>query len=198
MIGDEFKSDLNRLINEHKDKNEYSSFKRLYYELVRKYHPDMNEDNKDQCDKCMMILNHIYSNMKKGSKNSMDDAIIDEYEKSKIDGKYQFVNRDNRTERVSDKSLFLYKMGLDRILWSRDYLCSHPMSDGYGDEIISTVSEELYKAIRYLNASLEIGNDKNWKEEAIEKTRWAYEMNSRITKTMYNKEMKGIMIRLTT
>ena len=195
MHSDEFKNDIALLINEYKDKFDLNSTKRTYYTLVRKYHPDMNEDNKEQYDKCMMILNHVYSSIKINRQNNIDNQSIDEYEQMKTNGKYQFMNRDKKVERVSDKSLFLYKMGLDRIFWSRDYLCSHPMADGFGDEIVSTISEELYKAIKYLNASLEIGNDRNWIGEAKEKIGWAYEMNSRITKSMYNKEMKGIMIR---
>jgi len=195
MPSSEFKSDIALLINEHKDNSDIGSTKRLYYALVRKYHPDMNEHDKEQYDHYMMVLNHVYSELKRKTETKTDNQVQDEYESMRIDGKYQVVNRDRKTERVSDKALFLFKMGLDRILWSGDFLCSHPMADGYGDEIVSAISEELYKAIKYLNASLEIGNDGNWIGEAKEKIRWAYKMNSRITKTMYNMEMKGIMIR---
>ena len=42
--------------------------KKEYYTLVKKYHPDMYTNNKTQYDKYMMILNHVYSNIKTNSK----------------------------------------------------------------------------------------------------------------------------------
>jgi len=181
---DSFKDDIKKFITiAHSIPKE--EIKKEYYTLVKKYHPDMYTNNKTQYDKYMMILNHVYSNIKTNSK-SESKIISDEYEKMKVNGKYKFINRDKKAEHVSDKSLFLYKMGLDKIFWSRDYLCTHPLSEGFGDEIVVEISQALYQAIKYLTDSIKIGKNNNWINEAKEKIQWAYEMNSRITKNLYD------------
>ncbi len=183
---DNFKADIQNFIEKSKSQNSGEQ-KKAYYDLVKKYHPDLNNNNTETYDKYMMLLNHVYSKLKEGIPHKIN-KFDDEYEKMKVNGKYAFLNRDNKIETVSDKSLFLYKMGLDKIFWSRDYLCTNPLADGYGDETVTTVSEALYTAIQYLTASLKIGKNKNWVEEAKEKIVWAYEMNNRITKNLYEKE----------
>lgn len=73
----------------------------------------MYTNNKTQYDKYMMILNHVYSNIKANSKTE-SKIISDEYEKMKVNGKYRFINRDKKPN-MFRTSLFLYKMGLDKI-----------------------------------------------------------------------------------
>lgn len=160
--------------------------KKAYYTLVKKYHPDMQGGHRQEYDKYMMMVNHVYAAVK--DKKEQESACDDIYEKMKINDKYCFVNRDKKKEYVSDKSLFLYKMGLDRIFFARDYICSHPLHFGYGEEIVFTASEALYQAINHLHNSLKIETSANWVSEAKEKIRWAYEMNNRITKSLYNTE----------
>lgn len=181
---DSFKDDIKNFISISQNISK-EEIKKEYYNLVKKYHPDMYTNNKSQYDKYMMILNHLYSNIKTNSKTETKTA-SDEYEKMKVNGKYTFINRDKKPEHVSDKSLFLYKMGLDRIFWSRDYLCAHPLSEGFGDEIVIEISQTLYQAIKYLTESIKIGKNNNWINEAKEKIQWAYEMNSRITKNLFD------------
>ncbi|UTC67383.1 MULTISPECIES: J domain-containing protein [unclassified Treponema] len=181
---DSFKDDIKNFISISQNISR-EEIKKEYYNLVKKYHPDMYTNNKSQYDKYMMILNHLYSNIKTNSKTETKTA-SDEYEKMKVNGKYTFINRDKKPEHVLDKSLFLYKMGLDKIFWSRDYLCAHPLSEGFGDEIVIKISQALYLAIKYLTDSIKLGKNNNWINEAKEKIQWAYEMNSRITRNLYD------------
>ena len=104
------------------------------------------------------------------------------------------MNRDGRTEKIKDKSLFLYKMGLDKIFGTRDYLCNHPLVDGYGEEIVLKASENIFEAIKYLKKSIEIGISRNWIQEAEEKISWAYDMNNRISKAIIDNNSKEVII----
>lgn len=99
-----------------------------------------------------------------------------QYNSPRKKNKYQFVNRYNCIVKTTDKALFFYKIGLDRIFWSIDYLCEHPTSKNYGKEIVIKV-----KAILYLDVVIKMEN-LNLSDEAKDKIKWANEIKDRITK----------------
>jgi len=186
-----FKKDLQSFIEEANQ----DTLKSMYYTLLKKYHPDLNPLDSQYYNNCTLILNHVYAEIiNKPLQKNIKLSKKDEYDKFLINGTYTYKNRDNRTEKVTDKSLFLYKMGLDKILGARDFLCNHPLSDGYGSEILIKASEDLYLAIKYLNDSIKIGKNNNWLQEAKDKIEWAYRMNSRISKQLINNHEKNLSI----
>ncbi len=213
-MSNDFKNDIELFIKKSESADS-KEIKKAYYELVKKYHPDINSSensNAKYLNDYMMTLNHIYYLIKnkqteniaftfkemQGSQNHVQSHAQNSTKKpteenlKDASGKYQFKNRFNKIEKVSNKSLYFYKMGLDRIFWSRDYLCEHPMGMGYGDEIVFKVSQELFKAIKYLNISIKLDDDNSWNDEAIDKIKWAYQINNRITKTLINEECKSL------
>ena len=174
--------------------NDKKKIKIAYSKLLKKYNPEDYPDLfikiQEAYETALKYSGNFSENTRNFNENNfsknMYEEKSDEYEKMKVNGKYRFINRDKKAEHISDKSLFLYKMGLDKIFWSRDYLCAHPLSEGFGDEIVVEISQALYQAIKYLTDSIKIGKNNNWINEAKEKIQWAYEMNSRITKNLYD------------
>ncbi len=203
----DFKTDIDLFIKKSESADS-KNIKKMYYELVKKYHPDINSSgnsNTKSLNDYMMTLNHIYYLVKNKQRENINliskemhtlqksEQKASEEKLKDASGKYQFKNRFNKIEKVSNKSLYFYKMGLDRIFWSRDYLCEHPMGMGYGDEIIFKVSQELFKAIKYLKISIKLDADNSWNDEALDKIKWAYQINNRITKTLLNSESRALM-----
>ncbi len=209
-MSNDFRTDIEIFIKKSENADA-KGIKKMYYQLVKKYHPDINSSENSSAKNLndyMMSLNHIYyliknkqtenitftskemSDLQKNAQKSVQKS--NEEKLKDASGKYQFKNRFNKIEKVSNKSLYFYKMGLDRIFWARDYLCEHPMGMGYGDEIVFKVSQELFKAIKYLNISIKVEDDNSWNDEAVDKIKWAYQINNRITKTLLNTESKEL------
>ena len=113
----DFKNDIQNFITYYKNADR-ETIKKEYHRLVKKYHPDAVFDNKETNNKYMVILNRIYSDI--NSKKTLHDSM--QYISPCKKNKYQFVNRYNCIEKTTDKALFFYKIGLDRIFWSIDYL----------------------------------------------------------------------------
>jgi hypothetical protein len=189
----EFDIDIRKFVELKKENNTLIKVKSSYYELLKKYHPDLNNGNIEYFNQCTLIINYVYSEIIKNSPLKQITQ-IDEYDRFLKNGSYTFVNRDGRIEKIKDKSLFLYKMGLDKIFGTRDYLCNHPLVDGYGEEIVLKASENIFEAIKYLKKSIEIGISRNWIQEAEEKISWAYDMNNRISKAIIDNKSKEVII----
>jgi hypothetical protein len=114
MIIQEFKEDINELVQLSKMIGSEIGVRKKYYFLVKKYHPDMHDNNTKQYDECMMLLNHVYANIKMKENEYMEN--IKQKSSMVSEDKFTFINRLNKKVIVSDKSLFLYRKGMDRIM----------------------------------------------------------------------------------
>jgi hypothetical protein len=191
--GNNFKEKINRFINFSRNTNDNSIIKSEYLKLVKEFHPDTNKNmDKETANEYMIIINYIYEQLTHNI-NNFKFVQTDEYEKNKINGKYCLKNEYGIKEYISEKILYVYKLG--RLEYSKAYMIMHnnPTHTGNKEKTGYEIIKHLYKAYKYYKDVIKMDKDGNWGKEAKLNLHYAYEMNEHITRGLKTNDEKGII-----
>ena len=188
-----FKNRIINFINNSQNTTDNNCIKSEYLGLVKEFHPDINKNlDKETTHEYMIIINYVYNQLLYNKKTF---KFIDknEYEKYLINGKYCFTNEFGIKEYISDKILFIYKLG--RLEYSKAYMIMHnnPSINGNKEKTGYEIIEHLYKAFKYYKDVIKLDKNGNWGKEAKINLYYAYEMNEHITRGLKINNEKEIM-----
>jgi len=193
MASDGFREKLDRFIKTSQCTDDNSIVKAEYIKLVKEFHPDANNEIKsEKANEYMIIINYVYENLIH-NRNNFKLVKDDEYEKFKINGKYCFINEFGIKENISDKVLFIYKMGM--LEYSRAFLIMHEKPSYAGDkektgyEIIG----HLYKAYKHYKEVIKLDKNGNWGKNALIQLHYAFKMNEHVTRGLHTSNERGIV-----
>ena len=179
---DNFSEKINNFINFSKNSSDNMTVKSEYLKLVKEYHPDTNNNlSKDVANEYMIILNYFYEQLKH-NKNGFKIEKLDEYDKNKINGKYCFINEFGIKELISDKILYIYKLGRLEYSKALTIMLSNPAYNGNKEKTGYEIIGHLYKAYKYYKDVIKMDKIGNWGREAKINLHYAYEMNEHITR----------------
>jgi len=188
-----FKEKIKNFIGFSKSINDNNSIKSEYLKLVKEFHPDTNNNlNNETANEYMIIINYTYEQLI-NNKNDFQNIRTDEYEKDKINGKYCFTNEFGIKEYISDKALYVYKLG--RLEYSKAYMImlNNPSYGVNKEETGYRIIEHLYKAYKYFKDVIKMDKTGNWGKEAKRNLHYAYEMNEHITRGLKTNDVKAII-----
>jgi len=193
MENNEFKEKINQFIEYSKNVIENNEIKTEYLKLVKEFHPDVNKELKNEiANEYMIIINYVYENLLHNKENII---LIkdDEYEKFKINGKYCFLNEFGIKELISEKVLFIYKIGM--LEYKKAYTIMHenPIYTGNKEKTGYEIIGHLYKAYKYLKDVIKIDKNGNWGRNALLNLHYAYKMNEHITRGLHGNSGKDII-----
>jgi hypothetical protein len=187
-----FKTKIDHFINTSKNVNDNSIIKLEYLKLVKEFHPDANKEiSKETANEYMIIINYVYEQLLH-NKDNFHLIQKDEYEKNISNGKYCFVNEFGITERISDKILFIFKLGKLEYSKAVTIMLENPSYSGNKEKTGYVIIGHLYKAYKYFKDVIKMDKNGNWAKGAMVNLHYAYEMNEHITrglKTSNEKEM---------
>jgi hypothetical protein len=185
-----FSDKLKEFIVFAKNTNNNGEIKLKYLELVKIFHPDINNEvDKETSNENMILLNYVYEQLTK-NKAKFKIANKDEYEKNKINGKYCLINEYGIKEYISDKVLYIYKLGFIEFRKAMTIMLENPGNkEGTSYEIIG----HLYKSYKYFKEVIRIDKDGNWGRESKVQLHYAYSMNEHITRGLTGSSEKGLM-----
>jgi curved DNA-binding protein CbpA len=190
---DVFKEKINVFIEYSQDTNDKNKIKLEYLKLVKEFHPDVNNEIKNElANEYMIIINYVFENLMNGKKDiNLDKS--DEYEKYKINGKYCFINEFGKKEYISDKILFVYKLG--KLEYSKAYeiMLDNPSYTGNKEKTGYEIIGHLYKAYKYLKDVILMDKKGNWGRQALLTLHYAFKMNENITRGLKISNEKGII-----
>ncbi|MCL2272554.1 MAG: J domain-containing protein [Treponema sp.] len=181
MGKDNFKEKLNQFINQ--SQNTYNSnIKSEYLKLVKEFHPDINKEIKNEtANEYMIIINYVYENLinkKTGFKLLKED----EYEKQKINGKYCFINEFGIKEYISEKVLFVFKLGKLEYTKATTIMLENPVYTGNKEKTGYEIIGHLYRAYKYFKDVIKMDRNGNWGKNALINLHYAFKMNEHITR----------------
>jgi len=193
MENNSFKEKLDNFIKFSQNTNDNSQIRNEYLKLVKEFHPDVNKNlNNELANEYMMIINYVYENLLH-NKSNFKLIKDDEYEKYKINGKYCFVNEYNIKEYISDKILFIYKLGMLEYGKANIVMLDNPSYNGKKEETGYQIIGHLYKAYKYFKDVIKMDKEGNWKKNAIINLHYAFKMNEHITRGLNISNEKGII-----
>jgi hypothetical protein len=188
----DFITKIDHFINTSKNVNDNSIIKLEYLKLVKEFHPDANKEiNKETANEYMIIINYAYEQLIH-NKSGFQLIQKDQYEKNKTNGKYCFVNEFGITEYISDKILFIFKLGKLEYNRALTIMLENPSYSGNKEKTGYAIIGHLYKAYKYLKDVIKMDKKGTWVRAALVNLHYAYEMNEHITrglKTSNEKEM---------
>jgi curved DNA-binding protein CbpA len=184
-----FKQRINQFIHFSKNIDDNVKIKFEYIKLVKEFHPDVNKNIENKlANEYMVIINYIYEQLINKNK-----IVLNQTDKTeKINGKYFFTNEDGIKEYISDKTIYIYKLGkyeYDMALRK----CMHP-SDGDNEKEGYEIIGHLYKSYKYFKEVIKMDKEGMWSKAAEESLTRAYEMNKRITRGLSKKDEKELMV----
>jgi curved DNA-binding protein CbpA len=190
---DDFKEKINHFINISKNTNDNSVIKIEYLKLVKTYHPDTNKDiDAGAANEYMIIINYVYEQLIH-NKGNFRLVQKEEYDKNKINGKYIFVNEFGVKEFISDKVLFIYKLGKLEYNKAMSIMLDNPSYSGNKEKTGYEIIGHLYKAYKYYKDVIKMDKSGNWKKVAIINLYYAYKMNEHITRGLKISDEKGMV-----
>ncbi|MDR2246882.1 MAG: J domain-containing protein [Treponema sp.] len=173
-----FKEKINRFIAISQNAGDNNAIKSEYIKLVKEFHPDVNKRIENElANEYMVIINYIYEQIMRKKKIMLRST--DEYEKNKAQGKYCFINEEGIREYISDKIVYMYKLGkheYDRALLICMGSSGNTEKEGY--EIIG----HLYKSYKHFKEVIKMDGEGIWGNAARKSLDRAYAMNRRITR----------------
>jgi hypothetical protein len=188
-----FKEKINHFINISQNMDDSSLIKREYLKLVKEFHPDTNRNiNIEVANEYMIVINYVYEQL---IHNKKDIQLVqkDEYEKNKINGRYCFMNEFGVKEYISDKILYVYKLGKLEYAKALTIMLKNPSYNGNKEKTGYEIIGHLYKAYKYYKEVIKIDRNGNWGREAVLNLHYAYEMNEHITRGLKTSDEKGII-----
>jgi hypothetical protein len=194
MEDSNFKEKIDQFIKYSQNVNDNNLIKNEYFKLVKEFHPDVNKNiNNDLANEYMIIINYVYENLIH-NKNNFKLLKDDEYEKYKINGKYCFINEYNIKENISDKILFIYKLGMLEYNKARTIMLENPTYNGNKEKTGYEIIGHLYKSYKYFKDVIKMDNNKNWRKNAIIGLHYAFKLNENITRGLKVNNEKGLMV----
>ena len=194
MENNNFKEKLDNFIKYSHNVDDNNLIRNEYLKLVKEFHPDVNnKTNKELANEYMIIINYVYENLLH-NKNNFKLIKDDEYEKYKINGKYCFVNEYNIKEYISDKILFIYKLGMLEYGKANIVMLDNPSYNGNKEKTGYQIIGHLYKAYKYFKDVIKMDKEGNWKKNAILNLHYAFKMNEHITRGLNVSNEKGIAV----
>jgi curved DNA-binding protein CbpA len=167
--------------------------KREYLKLVKEFHPDTNKNIEAKlANEYMITINYVYETLINKKELKININFEDEFENNKENGKYAFINDYGRKEYITEKALYIYKLGLLEYQQCYKILFHKSVFDGNKDESGYEIIEKLYKCYGYLNKVKEMDKDGIYGNMAETLLPKAYEMNERITRGLKTSNEKGI------
>jgi hypothetical protein len=190
---DDFKEKINNFINISKNTNDNSVIKHEYLNLVKLFHPDTNKDiSAGILNEYMIIVNYVYEQLIHNKEN-FQLIKKEEYEKNKVNGKYCFVNEFGVKEFISDKILFIYKLGKLEYNKALKIMLDNPSYSGNKEKTGYEIIGHLYKAYKYYKDVIKLDKKGEWKKVTIINLYYAYKMNEHITRGLKISDEKGLM-----
>jgi hypothetical protein len=194
MENDMFFEKISGFITCAQNIDDVNTIKLQYLKLVREFHPDTNNViNKEILNEYMIIINYVYEQLINKNEN-IKLNFADEYDKNKINGKYCLINEFGRKECITDKILYIYKLG--RLEYSKAYMIMHenPAYMGNKEKSGYEITGHLYKSYKYFKDVIKLDKNGNWGREAKINLHYAYEMNEHITRGLQTTNGKEIII----
>jgi hypothetical protein len=187
---DSFSDRIKNFILFSKNTNDNEKIKQKYFELVKIFHPDLNNEvDKEISNENMIVLNYVYEHLTR-NKNKFEITNKDEYEKNKVNGKYCLTNEYGIKEYISDKVLYIYKLGFIEFRKAITIMLENPGNkDGTSYKIIG----HLYKSYKYFKEVIKMDKDGNWGRESTIQLHHAYSMNEHITRGLTGSNEKGLI-----
>ncbi|MCL2209599.1 MAG: hypothetical protein FWB89_05515 [Treponema sp.] len=150
--------------------------------MVKEFHPDINKEIKNEtANEYMIIINYVYENLinkKTGFKLLKED----EYEKQKINGKYCFINEFGIKEYISEKVLFVFKLGKLEYTKATTIMLENPVYTGNKEKTGYEIIGHLYRAYKYFKDVIKMDRNGNWGKNALINLHYAFKMNEHITR----------------
>ena len=188
-----FKEKISNFIRFSQSVNDNNGIKSEYLKLVKEFHPDINKKlDKETANEYMIIINYTYEQLL-NKKNNFEVIQNDEYEKNKINGKYCFINEFGLKEFISDKILYIYKLGRLEYSKANIIMLTNPSYNGNKERTGYKIIEHLYKAYKYYKEVIKMDKTGNWGREAKINLHYAYEMNEHITRGLKTNDVKDII-----
>ena len=189
-----FKDRIKYFINFSRNNVSNMDIKKEYLKLVKEFHPDTNKNIEEKlANEYMVTINYIYETLINKRELRINVNFEDEFEKKKENGKYVFVNDYGRNEYITEKSLYIYKLGLLEYQQCYKILFNKSVFDGNRDESGYEIIEKLYKCYGYLNKVKEIDKDGMYGRMAEALLPRVYDMNERIARGLRISNEKGIV-----
>jgi curved DNA-binding protein CbpA len=169
--------------------------KKEYLKLVKEFHPDANKNIETKlAHEYMITINYVYETLINKKELKINVALEDEFEKKKENGKYVFINDYGIKEHITDKALYIYKLGLLEYQQCYKILFHKSVFEGNKDESGYEIIEKLYKCYGYLNKVKEMDKNGIYGNMAETLLPQAYDMNERITRGLRTSSEKGIWL----
>jgi curved DNA-binding protein CbpA len=185
-----FREKINQFINSFQNNDDNIKIKLEYIKLVKEFHPDVNKSVENKlANEYMVIINYIYEQLI--NKKKIVLKLTDEYEKNKVDKKYCFINEEGIEEYLSDKTVYIYKLG--KYEYDRAVCKSMKPIEGDIEKEGYEIIGHLYKAYKYFKEVIKIDRDGMWGKAAEENLNKAYEMNRRITRGLNKSDKKELI-----
>ena len=191
---DDFSGKLKEFIQFARGNPSPNAIKKEYLKLVKAYHPDTNKNmDFDAAHERMIHLNYVYEHLLHKKTPGNQRKTEDEYEKNMENGKYVFINDYGRKEYITDKALYIYKLGLLKYQRCYKIMFSNSVFEGKGDESGYEVIKNLYECYLLARRVMETDKDGVYGNMARILIDNAYKMNENITKGLKTSGGKGIM-----
>jgi hypothetical protein len=150
--------------------------------MVKEFHPDVNKNiDNVTANEYMIIINYVYENLM-NKKYDFNLFQSDEYDKHKINGKYCFINEYGIKEYISDKALFVFKLGKLEYAKANKIMLTKPSYTGNKEKTGYEIIGHLYNAYKYFKDVIKMDRNGNWGKNAIINLYYAFKMNENITR----------------
>ena len=139
----------------------------------------------------MIILNYVYENLIH-NKSNFRLTPDDEYEKYRENGKYCLLNEFGVKEAISDKILFIYKLGRLEYDKAMIVMLNNPSYAGNRERTGYEIIGHLYRAYKYFRDVIKMDKDGTWGKNAATSLHYAYKMNEHVTRGLQTSGGKGV------
>jgi len=194
MKDNNFKEKLDQFIKLSQSVNDNKTIKSEYLKLVKEFHPDVNKNIENEvANEYMIIVNYVYENLM-NNKNNFKLLKENEYDKYLDNGKYIYINEFGIKEYITDKILFVYKLGKLEYNKANTIMLENPSYTGNKEKTGYEIIGHLYKAYKYFKDVIKMDKNGNWGKEALINLHYAYKMNEHITRGLQTNNGKEIIV----
>jgi len=181
MNDNNFKEKIDQFIKLSQSVNN-NTIKSEYIKLVKEFHPDVNKNIENEiANEYMIIVNYVYENL---IHNKINLKLLkeNEYDKYLDNEKYIFINEFGIKEYISDKILFVYKLGNLEYKIASTIMLENPTYTGNKEKTGYEIIGHLYKAYKYFKDVIKMDKNGNWGKNALVNLHYAFKMNEHITR----------------